>query len=47
MVLANFDADKELKAARRVAVQSALVVVKGGKEVVRTAGQTQKGDLET
>ena len=39
---ANFDTEVELKRQLRVSQQSTFVVFKGGKEVGRSTGQTQK-----
>jgi thiol-disulfide isomerase/thioredoxin len=44
--VANFDTESALKKALRVSGQSTLVVFKGGKEVARSTGQTQKAQLQ-
>ena len=45
LFLADYDKETELKKALRVSQQSTFVVFKGGKEVVRSTGQTQKLEL--
>lgn len=44
--VANFDKESGLKKALRVSGQSTLVVFKGGKEVARSTGQTQREPLQ-
>lgn len=46
LFVANFDTESELKKALRVSGQSTLVVFKGGKEVARSTGQTQREPLQ-
>lgn len=43
--IADYDKEKELKKALRVSSQSTFVVLKGGKEVARSTGQTRKDDI--
>jgi thiol-disulfide isomerase/thioredoxin len=45
LFVADFDNEKDLKKALRVSQQSTFVVFKGGKEVVRSTGQTRKAEL--
>jgi thiol-disulfide isomerase/thioredoxin len=45
--IADFDKEKELKKALTVYSQSTFVVFKGGKEVGRQTGQTQKAAIES
>ena len=45
LFVADYDKEKELKKALRVSQQSTFVVFKGGKEVARSTGQTNKEDL--
>jgi thiol-disulfide isomerase/thioredoxin len=45
--IADFDTEKELKKALTVYSQSTFVVFKGGKEVGRSTGQTQKPVIES
>lgn len=40
--VADFDNDKALKKSLRVSTQSTFVVIKGGKEVARSTGQTTR-----
>ena len=42
---ADYDKEKDLKKALRVSSQSTFVVFKGGKEVARSTGQTNKNDI--
>ena len=42
LFLADFDTEKELKRQLRVSQQSTFIVFKGGKEVARSTGQTQR-----
>lgn len=46
VLVANFDKEAALKQSLHVAQQSTLVVFKGGKEVARSTGQTQRPQLE-
>ena len=46
LFLANFDTEKDLKKQLGVTQQSTFVVFKGGKEVGRSTGQTQKAQIE-
>lgn len=46
MFVANFDTEKDLKKALHVSGQSTLVIFKGGKEVVRSSGQTHPEQLQ-
>ncbi len=46
LFVANFDTEKELEKALKVYSQSTFVVFKGGKEVGRSTGQTQKSVIE-
>lgn len=46
LFVADFDKESALKQALRVRVQSTQVVFKGGKEVARATGQTQKMALQ-
>lgn len=43
--IADFDTERALKRRLKVTAQSTLVVFKGGKEVARSMGQTQRADL--
>jgi len=45
LFLADYDKETSLKKALRVSSQSTFVVFKGGKEVTRSTGQTDKNDL--
>ena len=45
LFLADYDKEKDLKKTLRVSSQSTFVVFKGGKEVARSTGQTNKEDL--
>ena len=47
LFVANFDTEKDLKKAMKVYSQSTFVVFKGGKEVGRSTGQTQKSVIES
>ena len=47
LFVANFDTEKDLKKALTVYSQSTFVVFKGGKEVGRSTGQTQKSVIES
>lgn len=44
--VADYDAERELKKALKVTQQSTFVVFKGGKEVTRSTGQTQRAGIE-
>jgi len=46
LFVADFDAEKDLKKALKVYSQSTFVVFKGGKEVGRSTGQTQRPVIE-
>jgi len=46
MFVANFDTEKDLKKALHISGQSTLVIFKGGKEVVRSTGQTHPEQLQ-
>lgn len=46
VLVADFDKETALKQSLHVAKQSTLVVFKGGKEVARSTGQTQRPQLE-
>lgn len=43
--VADFDAEEALKKRLGVTMQSTFVVFKGGKEVARATGQTQKAEI--
>ena len=43
--IADYDKEKDLKKTLRVTQQATFVVFKGGKEVGRSTGQTQKEEL--
>lgn len=43
--VADFDKEEALKKQMNVTMQSTLVVLKGGKEVARSTGQTDKAEL--
>jgi thiol-disulfide isomerase/thioredoxin len=45
LLLADFDTEEALKTRLRVTQQSTFVVFKGGKEVGRSTGQTDKGTI--
>jgi thioredoxin 1 len=45
LFVANFDTEKLLKKSLRVTQQSTVVVFKGGKEIARSTGDTQKDAL--
>ena len=45
LFLADFDKEEALKKQLGVTMQSTLVVLKGGKEVARSTGQTDKAEL--
>jgi thioredoxin 1 len=45
--IADFDTEKDLKKALTVYSQSTFVVYKGGKEVTRSTGQTDKAVIES
>lgn len=45
LFLADFDKEAALKKRLGVTMQSTLVVLKGGKEVARSTGQTDKAEL--
>ena len=45
LFVADFDAEKALKKRLGVTMQSTFVVFKGGKEVARATGQTQKAEI--
>jgi len=45
--IADFDTEKDLKKALTVYSQSTFVVYKGGKEVARSTGQTDKAVIES
>jgi len=45
LFLADFDKEEALKKQLGVTMQSTLVVIKGGKEVARSTGQTDKAEL--
>ena len=47
LFIADFDKEKDLKKALTVYSQSTFVVFKGGKEVARQTGQTQKAAIES
>ena len=47
LFIADFDKEKDLKKALTVYSQSTFVVFKGGKEVARQTGQTQKSVIES
>jgi thiol-disulfide isomerase/thioredoxin len=47
LFIANFDTEKDLKKALTVYSQSTFVVYKGGKEVARSTGQTDKAVIES
>jgi thiol-disulfide isomerase/thioredoxin len=47
LFIANFDTEKDLKKALTVYSQSTFVVFKGGKEVGRQTGQTDKAVIES
>ena len=44
--IADFDTEVALKRSLRVVQQSTFVVFKGGKEVARSTGQTQRAGIE-
>jgi thioredoxin 1 len=44
-VVADFDTELDLKKALKVSSQSTFVVFKGGKEVARSTGQTQRAGI--
>jgi thiol-disulfide isomerase/thioredoxin len=46
LYVANFDTEKALKRSLRVTQQSTIVVFKGGKEIARSTGDTQRGRLD-
>ncbi|WP_428420819.1 thioredoxin family protein [Methylibium sp.] len=46
LFVANFDTERELKRSLKVNQQSTFVVFKGGKEVTRSTGQTQRAAIE-
>ena len=46
LFIADFDAEKDLKKALKVYSQSTFVVFRGGKEVGRSTGQTQRAVIE-
>jgi thioredoxin 1 len=46
VLVADFDRESRIKQALRVRVQSTQVVFKGGREVARATGQTQKTALK-
>jgi thioredoxin 1 len=46
LFIADFDAEKDLRKALTVYSQSTFVVFKGGKEVGRSTGQTQRAVIE-
>jgi thioredoxin 1 len=43
--VADFDKEEALKAQLKVTMQSTLIAFKGGKEVARSTGQTDKAEL--
>lgn len=43
--VADFDKEQALKRRMKITAQSTLVVFKGGKEVARSMGQTQRDDI--
>jgi thioredoxin 1 len=45
LFVANYDTEKTLKKKLHITQQSTFVVFKGGKEVGRSTGQTNKADL--
>lgn len=45
LFVADFDTERELKKALKVSAQSTFVVFKGGKEVARSTGQTQRAGI--
>lgn len=45
VLVADFDSEKSLKKALNVAAQSTIVVFRGGKEVARATGQTDREHL--
>lgn len=45
LFLANYDQEKALKRSLHVTQQSTFVVFKGGKEVARSTGQTNRADI--
>ena len=47
LFIADFDTEKDLKKALTVYSQSTFVVFKGGKEVARQTGQTDKAVIES
>lgn len=46
LYVANFDTEKALKRSLGVTQQSTIVVFKGGKEIARSTGETQRAPLE-
>ncbi len=44
--VADYDRERDLKKALKVTQQSTFVVFKGGKEVTRSTGQTQRAGIE-
>ena len=46
LYVANFDTEKALKRSWRVTQQSTIIVFKGGKEIARSTGDTQRDRLD-
>jgi len=46
LYVANFDTEKALKKSLGVTQQSTIVVFKGGKEIARSTGETQRAPLD-
>ena len=46
LFVANFDTEKALRKSLKVSTQGTFVVFKGAKEVARSSGQTNRGEIE-
>ena len=46
LYVANFDTEKALKRSLGVTQQSTIVVFKGGREIARSTGETQRGRID-
>jgi len=45
LFVADFDKETALKKRLKVTMQSTFIVLKGGKEIARSTGQTEKAEL--